>query len=461
MRGICQKQLYINYFASMLLKLSFFIICILLLEQGCAPTHGTLLYQKAPSFYSYIFGNIKNNKIIVQHEADVYTSIASCQKTIFALLAYKTLGIDYRYETKLNVVRKNHKIQDIIISFTGDPTLKTENLLQLLRPINGLNIDGNILLDASLFKTSPISPNLMIDDVGTEYAQPVSSIIIDENLINIKIEITRKKTILITNDSGYLTNSCITITSEPTLLKASMHNDIIKIDGNINVKEEKSIKLKVSPVNFDRFILYKVKKALRQEKIKGKVMIVKSQDQLPKKSATINIIKSENLKNVIPSAIKRSDNLVFDSLYLKLIHTYSTCEIESWNDGDKIIKKLIYKYFNINMENCNFVDGSGLSRYNKIQPKKLFYLLKQGYYLNEFVDSLPSPGEQGSTLANRTDLLKTIKAKTGNISGISCLCGYNLDKHPKAFVMVANSFSPPNKQMFTILDSFVNNFATK
>ena len=445
----------------MRLKLLIFFICTLFLMSGCVSNHAKLLYNKKPAFYSYIFGDIESTHVSAQHDADVYTAIASCQKTIFALLAYKTLGINYQYETKLYITKKNNKIHDIVISFAGDPTLKAEDLLRLLRPISEVVITGKILLDASFFKTPSLSPNIMIDDIGTDYAQPVSSINIDKNLINITVRPNKVgKLALIANDSEYSINSDVTTTLDPSSVKLSIRNNRIQANGNINSKDA-SLELKISPVDFDYFILHKIKNVLKRANIKGKVAIVRDQLQLPKKLILINTIKSDDLKSIIPFAIKQSDNLVFDSLYLKIIHSQNIYDIKTWNDGDKITKELIRKYFNIDMVDSLFVDGSGLSRYNRTQPRKLFALLKQGYYINEFVTALPSPGEPNSTLAKRTNLLKYIKAKTGNMSGISCLCGYSVDSHPKAFIIIANSFAPPAKEMFSVLDNFINHCVKK
>lgn len=438
--------------------LLFFPVFLLFLISGCASNHVELLYNKKPAFYSYIFGNIKNNHVSAQHDADVYTAIASCQKTIFALLAYKTLGINYHYETKLYVTKKNNKVHDAIISFAGDPTLKTEDLLRLLSPINGAVITGKILLDASLFKTPFLSPNIMIDDIGTDYAQPVSSINLDKNLITVTARPNKPgKPALITNDYGYQIDSNVTTTPDPSSVKLSMHNNCIQINGNINFKDA-PLELKISPVNFDYFILHKIENILNRANIKGTITIIRDKSQLPKKLILTNTIKSDNLSAIIPGALKKSENLVFDSLYLKIIHSQSTYDIKKWEDGDKIIKELIRKYFNVDMADSLFVDGSGLSRYNRIQPRKFFALLKQGYYINEFVTAMPSPGEPNSTLAKRTNLLKYIKAKTGNMSGISCLCGYSVTSHPKAFIIIANSFAPPSKEMFFVLDNFVNHY---
>lgn len=443
-------------------KISIFFVSVLFLVSGCVSNHGKLLYNKKPAFYSYILGDIQGNHIIKEHEADVYVAPASCQKTITALLAYKTLGSDYRYETKLYITKKSRNIHDVVISFAGDPTLKTGDLIRLLKPIAGVKITGEILLDCSLFKTMPHSANLMIDDLGTWYGQPVSAANVDQNLILVAVLPNKRmgKPAILTNDSGYPVDSDVTTTLEPSSVKLSMHNNRILASGNINLNSS-PLELKISPIDFDRYILYKVKGAMKSVNAKEKITIVRDKLQLPCKMVLINTVKSEPLSDIIPPALKKSDNLVFDSLYLKIIHSQSINDIKDWNDGDEIIRSLVHKYFNVDITDSMFVDGSGLSRYNRVQPRKFFEILRQGYYINEFVTSLPSPGELNSTLAKRTDLLKYIKAKTGNMSGISCLCGYSITNRPKAFVIIANSFAPPNQEMFPVLDNFVNYYLGK
>ncbi|EKE01585.1 MAG: D-alanyl-D-alanine carboxypeptidase [uncultured bacterium] len=437
-------------------KLSIFLISVLLLVSGCASNHTRLLYNKKPAFYSYIFGDVQSKHIDAEHEADVYVAPASCQKTLTALLAYKTLGVDYRYETKLYVTKKNHKVHDVVVSFAGDPTLTMEDLERLLKPINGVAVTGKIFLDASLFKTPPHSPNLMIDDMGTDYGQPVSSINVDKNLIIVTAQPNKiGKPAFLANDSGYLIDSDVVTTLERSSIKLSLCNNRIKASGNINFNEV-FLELKISPIDFDRYVLYKIKRVMKSAGVKGRLVIVRDQSQLPAKLVLLNTIKSEALGSIIPPALKKSDNLVFDSLYLKIVNSQITGGVKNWNEGDEVFKRLIHEYFNIEMENAMFVDGSGLSRYNRVQPRKLFAVLRQGYYISEFVKALPGPGEPNSTLAKRADLLRSIKAKTGAMSGISCLCGYSINKRPKTFVIVANSFAPPAKEIFPVLDGFVN-----
>jgi D-alanyl-D-alanine carboxypeptidase/D-alanyl-D-alanine-endopeptidase (penicillin-binding protein 4) len=410
--------------------------------------------DQKPAFYSYIIGDVKNDLIDTESYSDLYLTPASCQKTITSLLAYKVLGSDYRYRTQLYIAKHNKQIQNVVVTFSGDPILSLDNLVKLLEPIKGKKIKGEIFLDVSLFGTPAHSPNIMINDIGTSYAQPVYGANIDQNLIKIKIipdKLLRSAIVL--NDSGYSIDSKVSTSQDISSIKSVWDDGKIKVFGNVN-ENDFSQELKISPTNIDRYILNKILIVMKALKIKGKLRILKDKSTLTSGLNLINVVESKSLGEIIPWALAESNNLVFDSLYLKMINHQNSSVIRDWNEGDKIMKTLIDQYFNIKMEKALFVDGSGLSRYNRVQPKKLFSLLKKGYFNSEFVASLPRPGQLNSTLSNRTNLPSGVVAKTGSMSGISCLCGYHIDsKGSKAFVIIANNFAPPSGEIQLLIDS--------
>jgi D-alanyl-D-alanine carboxypeptidase/D-alanyl-D-alanine-endopeptidase (penicillin-binding protein 4) len=297
----------------------------------------------------------------------------------------------------------------------------------------------------------------MIDDIGTYYATPVSAINIDKNLISLKVYPTSiGKLAKIQVDNQYIVNSQIITNEEKSFVKFTWRDGIINATGSINSKDS-TLKFKISPHNHDEYVLHKIKNILASLKIRSKVKIIKDKNFSKLNFQPLNFIESPSLAEIIKPAMKISDNLVFDSIYLSIINSYNEKEdIEDWEQGHTIIKKLVNIYFGIDTGNALFVDGSGLSRYNRIQPSTLLSLLKKGFEIHEFVDSLPAPGEEDSTLRDRLQLPNNIIAKTGNMSGISCLCGYDLrGPSPKAFVLMSNSFAPPSKELFGVIDNFM------
>ena len=434
----------------------YLITLLILLLSGCAAKYQNLYNQK-PAFYSYVAGNLHNNNLSEEYNSKIYATPASCQKVITTLIALKALGQEYKYVTEASVINKNGSIHDLIIKFSGDPTLTSDKLANLLQPLKNAKINGHIMLDSSIFKTSPYSHNLMLVDIGTNYAAPVSAINIDKNFISVTISPKKPGQLAaILTDSGYKIKSDVITNNEKTAVTLTWLDGMINAKGNINSADPVLMR-RISPINHNEFILNKVRSVLAALNIKGRVKIIKNKELSKKRAKCVGRVESAPLKEIVKPALKISDNLVFDSLYLTVIHADSDEEIKDWQQGSSIVKKLINKYFGIDTNGAIFVDGSGLSRYNRVQPITLFSLLKKGFYVHEFIDALAIPGEENSTLKNRLKLPNIIKAKTGYMSGISCLCGYSFARNnPKAFVFMSNSFAPPSKELFEVMDNFLS-----
>lgn len=84
----------------------------------------------------------------------------------------------------------------------------------------------------------------------------------------------------------------------------------------------------------------------------------------------------------------------------------------------------------VGLEDFDQIDGSGLSRENRISPaemvKLLLYMQRQPA-AKAFLDSLPVNGDKRGTLKHRMlspDLRSRIRAKTGHVGGVSSLSGY-------------------------------------
>ena len=429
-------------------------ICLVLFLVNCTSTNQELLYDKKPAFYTYIIGDTDNPNSQIKKDADVFIAPASCQKVVTALLAYKILGKDYRYTTKLWTIKQNNRIEDVIIEFSGDPTLRSEDLIKLLESMEGMHINGKIILDNSAFNTPSQSPNRMIDDIGVWYAQPVSAMNLDENLVSITVTPnTLFKPALISNNAGYLVSG-ITTSFEKSTLKLVCDGEKINAEGTINITD-KPLKLTISPIDINGFILNKIKQILKTKNITGKVFI-QSAKELKQKATLVATHVSPPLNVFLPPALQKSDNFVFDTLYLSIIHSQDPDSIKKWEDGDKVIKALIKQHFGLTMDKALFIDGSGLSRYNRVQPRQLFELLQKGFSVKEFVKALPFPGQPKSMLEKRVTLPDFVKAKTGSMSGISGLCGYVCSEQPKTFVIIANSFAPTIAETNRVIDDFLN-----
>ena len=96
-------------------------------------------------------------------------------------------------------------------------------------------------------------------------------------------------------------------------------------------------------------------------------------------SESNDIINSDNLYSKVPekiyqSILKKSDNLISESLLANVGYTY-TDTISIRKGIDKTLEKLIPEIQN----GVEWFDGSGLSRYNMVKPKTIIYILSEIY----------------------------------------------------------------------------------
>ena len=96
-------------------------------------------------------------------------------------------------------------------------------------------------------------------------------------------------------------------------------------------------------------------------------------------SESNDIINSDNLYSKVPekiyqSILKKSDNLISESLLANVGYTY-TDTISIRKGIDKTLEKLVPEIQN----GVEWFDGSGLSRYNMVTPKAIIYTLNEIY----------------------------------------------------------------------------------
>lgn len=137
--------------------------------------------------------------------------------------------------------------------------------------------------------------------------------------------------------------------------------------------------------------------------------------------------KSVPLDEIMRSCMMRSDNQYAEALY----RTFAVAKGKpgSIANAEKEVRNL-WKKNKAPMENVTLIDGSGLSRQNRVTANFMAHVLKtradDPYYASFF----PLAGQEG-TLRNflaGTPLEGYIAMKTGSMNGIQCYAGYKLDE---------------------------------
>ena len=162
---------------------------------------------------------------------------------------------------------------------------------------------------------------------------------------------------------------------------------------------------------------------------------------------------SHSIYDILTYMNKESDNhsaiTIFKLRAAKFKSNPGTLE-----EGQEVISSYLTE-IGVDRYSYEILEGSGLTRYNKVNAELYMKLLKNMYddrfAFDYFLNSLSISGKDG-TLKNRligTEAEGNIYAKTGTLNGVSALCGYaiNKDNEILMFYIVMNGFGGNANEM--------------
>lgn len=310
---------------------------------------------------------VETNKVIYAKNAQKLHHPASTTKLFTAATALVKLGSGFRFATTLytNIEANAQTINSIYLKGSGDPILKTEDIVNLATKVieSGItSIDGDIIVDESYFDTVREGPGWMWDD-------------------------------------------------RPYWISA------------LSIRS-----LEPDPSTGSRAIVcgQLLKKTLIQKGVKVSGQVITG--AVPSNFRILATHESPPLADIVTLMNKPSDNWIAEMLF-KTLGAEVKGEPGSWQKGREAITEYLGEIL-VEPPSHRFVDGSGLSRYNLVSAELLTQLLVNMYHnfelMPEFTSSLPIAGVDG-TLRNRMQgmsAVKTLRAKTGTLSGVSALAGY-------------------------------------
>ncbi|MBT4884848.1 MAG: D-alanyl-D-alanine carboxypeptidase/D-alanyl-D-alanine-endopeptidase [Legionellales bacterium] len=395
--------------------------------------------------------NLSHNKLLGTKNFNQLFNPASLQKLFTAYVALKLLGPKYNFTTTISTtgsVLQQRLNGDLVIQFSGDPTLTTHDISQLFEQIKiaGItNIRGSIIIIGSDYDYQNYGPGWMWDELDDCYAAPISNFILNKNCITANI----------TNSNS---NHAQVELTEPLDIP-------LKHTVYFSKNQAESCSLIFDPSDSDKYLLSgcisygkkydhidiairnpesHIKKVIA--KILAKYNIAFKHEILIKKSAqNYNYTKtwshhSSSLANIIVSMLKKSDNMTAESLYKKIGQVYHH-NTGNWENGKTAILNILADN-DIILDNKQLRDGSGLSRYNSITPNQMLELLKVIKHDQEIFrvlfSSLPISGIDGTLEWLQEQTLRgKIHAKTGSMNNIYNLAGYFSDsQNDYAFVVM-------------------------
>ncbi|WP_263322153.1 D-alanyl-D-alanine carboxypeptidase/D-alanyl-D-alanine-endopeptidase [Endozoicomonas sp. Mp262] len=373
---------------------------------------------------------------------------ASTLKILTTVAAYDKLGADYRYPTRLllsrNIGRSRIYKGGILIAFSGDPSLKSrhlEEMLAILKKKGVREIVGDIWLDDTVFSGYPKAEGVVWNDLGICFAAPSTGMILDRNCFYAWLKPGRegKKTIIRYDQPGdfqKIENQIITRQSRDGLQcqpKAWPSSDYeYRLTGCLE-PGQKPLRLAFAVKHYERYMKKKMASMLKGQGLlhRGRIVIGKPGASFP---VLLAEHQSDSLAGLLKPVLERSDNLFSDSLMKTLGHKVTGFSGSYERGTDAIIKVLGDK--GIDLSHSHIADGSGLSRYNLISASTLADVLAMAW--REW-------GSDSPWLINRP--YKDRWFKTGTMKGVSAVAGYIFPSgsEPLLFVVMVNGLVSPKK----------------
>lgn len=403
--------------------------------------------------------DLTGNKSVYKRNEKFLLHPASNMKLFSTIAALINLPGEYNYKTEFghNGIMNEGVIKgDLIVAGGADPDFVTGDLDTLILTLQGKGIrriEGDLVGDIGLMDSLFWGKGWMWDDDPSTDAPYLTPLSINDNCIIVEVYFDREADSLVVRtepEADFVTiynyasfdslkGSNLTVTRD--FLNRS--NDII-IKGSYD--RYSRIRIKLNVFNPAGYFL-----SLLESRLRASGIEVTGQKLLRDTSVTsVSLYRKERgIMEVLTNVNKTSDNLSTELTLIQLGMLQNRRRLNA-TEGIEYIYDLI-EGSGFVPSNYRIVDGSGVSHYNLVSTELINGILKYLYYNHpekylKLYETLPIAGVDG-TLASRmkqTKAFNNVRAKTGTLSGVSCLSGYvkDMDNNLYSFsIMMQNHYS--------------------
>ncbi len=418
--------------------------------------------------------SVTDGQEVFAHKAELLLIPASNMKILTSAAALAKLGPDYNFRTKVytdNTIEKGKLTGNLYIKGFGDPFLVWEETVKIARYIHGLGlrqVTGNLVVDDSFFDNKRYGNGWKKEQTAYWYNAPLGALSVNFNTVEVNIAPGRVKGEPLhvwlnpATDFFNLTNKGITSrrTRNPQLsYRRCKGKPTLTIKGHLPAGNP--------PQTFYRCVddplmyaaaVFKDLLELWGVRISGPIQVGK----VPFGAKELYLHKSKPLSLIIQGLNKFSNNFTAEQV-LKTMGAEIKGEPGTAEKGLAVIGDFL-KSLGIENNSIKLIDGSGLSRENRLTAHTLTKILVAVHnnfkWQPEFMASLPSAGIDG-TLKKRmkgNGSSRNVRAKTGRLQKVAALSGYlnTKDNETLAFSMIMNDFEVSVEQVQALQDKICN-----
>lgn len=327
--------------------------------------------------------DLKTGKVLAEHNTDKPLLPASIMKTVTIAGLLREKGPDDRFHTLVYAdgpIKENIIEGDLLIVGGGDPTLGAdcapesadiaEEIIATLKHKGITAINGDLRVDTSLYCGPACPPSWASGDLNEAYGTGSHALNFRRNSSGSRA-IKNPESIFLSYLNSRLKGAGITITG----------GQEIGNDGLTDIENAS-------------FLL----------------------DHM-----------SDTYAEVMRSCMMRSDNL-FAETFLRAFAVARSKKGATSEGANEMLK--YWENAGIPVTGVTLIDGSGLSRSNRVTADFINSILKEMGDNEDYASFMPLAGQEGtlSEFLKNTALDAYVAMKTGSMKGIQCYAGYKLDE---------------------------------
>lgn len=427
--------------------------------------------------------SLEDGTIWYTREADTPFIPASVTKLVTGMLALEYLKPEYRFATRLYTdgERKDGVLTgNLYLQGGGDPSLSTDDLRAMVRELiagdeeHGIpplqEIRGKFILDESFFpRPGPLlGAGWEADDLPWYYAAPSGALTVNRNAVALAVhgtEAGKHTAVEISPATGLFTFQNRSTTSDRVTTGAidlSFSRDTVRISGR--VAPGATLTERISVPKPALYAAEQFRAALTEAGVTLGETTTGTVD--PVRHAMMVEHESAPLSELIVTMLKNSDNLYAEQLRWTLLSLYST--EKPLDIRYAAMLKDFLTHSGLLDWGITLVDGSGLSRQNRITPASLTRLLAVAAAQPSFPafhEALPIAGTDGTMMKRLCDspACGNARVKTGTMRGVSSLAGYvtTADGERLAFAIMLNGYRNSSAAARKLQDDLVTLLAAQ
>ncbi len=344
--------------------------------------------------------DLASGEVLVSHNADKPLLPASIMKTVTIAGLLRESGPDERFHTRVYADGKvNGKVfeGDLVVKGGGDPTLGAncapasadiaEEIVASLRGRGVCEVKGDIVADVSLYSGPACPPSWAAGDLGEAYGTGSHALNFRRNASGSRAVSNPERVFF-------------------SYLASALRDAGISLDGNMKIESEARGHLQESDLLVDH--------------------------------------TSDRYAEVMRSCMMRSDNLFAETL----LRAFALARGKEGATAEGASEMLSYwKKEGVPAKGVTLIDGSGLSRANRVTADFIGGILGRMADDEEYASFMPLAGQEGTLqdFLKDTHLDAYVAMKTGSMKGIQCYAGYKLDEQfapTHLIVIIMNDIGP-------------------